>query len=746
MLVILLASIIGIILGLYLRFYLSIVLYFFLIIASLFCKKYKLKIIILIICSLIFNIYTNYQIHKFDTKYQDGEIASNYKIISYREEKEYYDKYIAKNDTGDKFLIYIPHSDELKKGTKIYAKGEYQMPDKVRNTGGFNYRRYLNSQKIFGSVYIKNYEVVEISKFNLIYMIQDDIYQSLARLFPKNEMGLILGMMIGETKYISEDILNDFKNTGITHLLAVSGSNVVFVVLMVEYIFKKFIGKRATYFVSIFFLIIFMLISGASASVARATIMMILVILANIFYLKSDTSSNISFSALVLLIINPLTIYDVGFILSFGGTIGIVLFSKDFERLFKRFGKLSETLSVTVSAQLVLTPIMLYYFNTFSIFSIITNLIVVPISGMITIFGFFIYIISKISFPLAKFLSNSLYVLVRFPIAVSNIFSKISFSNIQVVTPNFFEIILFYIVIWCLMKKIPLNNKTKFIAQHKEYRYINKKVIFITVIIFILLETMYYKVPRNYVDIRIVDVGQGDCIYIKTDSRKNILIDGGGSERSSYDVGENILIPYLLDMRVNTIDLIISSHSDADHLDGLITVLEKMNVKKFVIAKGALGYDKAFEIAKRKNVQIIEVTKGDMIEVGNVKFTVISPEKRIDNSNVNEYSLVVKMIYKNKSMLFTGDIGESTENILTNVKSDILKVGHHGSIYSSSEKFIKKVNPDISVISVGKNNSFGHPAEIVVDRLKRTSKVYMTSKLGEIKIKMYKDKIKLNNF
>ena len=668
MLIYLIFSIMGILTGLYLEFTLSMVLYFSLLLFSLFILKVKKLEILISICLLIgFNLYTANLINSYDCRYIDGSfIDGEFEIVSYRNVKDYYDKYIVKSNENNKFILYLPHGDELKKGTVINLSGEFNLPDLARNTGGFNYRRYLNSQKIYGVIRAKNYYVSNLAKFNLIYYIQDEISKSFARLFPKNEMGLIIGMMIGETKDISEDVLENFKTTGITHLIAVSGSNVVYVVVLVQFLFKKFFGKRATYFISIFFLILFMLISGASASVCRATLMIILSICADIFFLKSDTFSNILTSAFILILLNPLVIYDVGFILSFGGTLGIVLLSKDFTKFFKKLGKLNETLSVTCSVQLILAPIMMYYFNTFSILSIVTNIIVVPISGSITILGFAVFIISKISFPIAKLIANSLYVLATFTIWVANIFSKIPFSLIRTITPNVFEIFLFYFVVFYFANSMR-GKKYRFIgeAQNNETKVTkilaNIRLIWVIafIVVFAFSEIFYYRFPRNYLDIRGIDVGQGDSVLIETDSRKFILIDGGGSE--NYDVGENILLPYLLDRRVLNIDTIFSSHSDADHLNGIITALENMHVNNVVIGKGALGYEKLYQIAESKNVKVIEVQKGDILEIENLVFEVLSPSIEMDNSNVNDYSLVFKLIYGEKSMLFTGDISSAAE-------------------------------------------------------------------------------------
>ena len=641
------------------------------------------------------------------------------------------------------FIIYIPNGIDLKKGEIIHIQGELVLPELSRNTGGFNYRRYLNSQKIYGSIFVDKYYIRDINNFNLIYYLQDEIYMSLSRLFPKDEMGLILGMMIGETKDISEDVMNSFRETGITHLVAVSGSNVMYVLVLVQFLFNKVIGKKNTYFVSIIFLIIFMLVSGASSSVIRATIMAILTIVANIFYLKSDTISNISLSALILMIINPLIIYDVGFVLSFGGTIGIVLLSGDFEKIFLKFGKISDTLSVTCSAQIILAPIMMYYFNTFSILSILTNLIVVPISGSITILGFIVFVISKIYFPLARILANCLYTLASFTIWVSQIFSKVPFSTIKVFTPNIVEIIFFYFIIFYLIGRFKIKtDRYNFISPNASKNFKKRmKISIVLIILLVSIELIYYNFPKNYIDIRCIDVGQGDAILVKTNKNKNILIDGGGS--MTYDVGENILVPYLLDMRTTHIDAIFSSHSDEDHLNGILSAIENFSVGKIFIAKNAYGYDELYKLAKAKSIEICEVTKDDVIKIDDAIFKIIAPDRSIDDKDVNAYSLVFKLIYGDRSMLFTGDINQDTELKLQNVKSDILKVAHHGSNTSSGLAFLYKVKPKVSIIQVGKNNKYGHPNEEVLKRLKKFSDIYTTADWGEIKIRMYKNKVSI---
>lgn len=743
---ILFASVIGIIQGLYIDFDLCIVLYFFAIALCVISKNLDKKLIFCwIFVMLIFNIYTKISINNFDNKYKEGAVNDTYKIISYKEETLAYDKYKAKNSSGDKFLIYLPKGEEIKKGRVISAKGDLVLPDTKRNSGGFDLRRYQNSQGIFGSVFVDKYEIIKLEEFNLIYYLQDMIYTSISSLLTKEESALVLGMMIGETKDISDEIMTSFEQTGITHLVAVSGSNVVYIMLFVTFVFQKLIGKRYTYFVSIGFALIFMLVAGGSASVVRATIMMIMTLIANIFYLKSDTISNISFSAMILLIISPLIIYDVGFILSFGGTLGIVAISKELKKKFLKFGVgIADTLSVTVSAQLILAPIMAYYFNTVSILSVFTNLIVVPFSGAITILGFITFILSKIFIPFAQILAYPLYCLSLFTIYIAKILSQIPFANIKVVTPNIFEIIVFYLAIFVFIKKINLSEYLPFI-KHEKNRFIggeknnSKKIIAILVLALIISEFVIMIIPKGYVELNAIDVGQGDGFYIKTSNNKKILVDGGGS--ATYDVGENILVPYLLDKRVMCLDTLIISHSDDDHMLASLTMLDTIKVKNIILAKNSLGFDELYKKAKEKNIKIIEVLKGDEIIIDDVVFKIISPDKTMKNEDVNEYSLVVKMIYGKSTVLFTGDIGQDTEKKLYDLEADILKVGHHGSKNSSSEDFIHKVKPKISIISVAKNNKYGHPSEEVLKRLIKFSQIYTTKDLGEIKTRIYKDKV-----
>lgn len=655
-------------------------------------------------------------------------------IVSNVIENDYYNKYYAKNEEKDKFILYFKKekNSKFKIGDKINIFGEYSIPDVSRNYGGFNYRYYLNSIETYGTIKVKKYDLISNKTKNIIYMLQNSITENLNKLLSKNQAGILNGMLIGETNGISDKVIDDFKNSGITHLLAVSGSNIVLVIVISKFIFSKIFGKKHSWVFIISFIIFFVCVSGASPSVVRAALMAILEILAGLLIKKSNSINNLFLSALIILLINPVSIINVGFILSFAGTIGILLLSEQISKKLKKYIKIDmllENLSVTLSAQIILFPIMAYFFNSISLISLITNLLVLPISSILTVMGLMLFVLSTIYFPLAKLISIPLKYLINYIMIIAKACSKLSFLNITVSTPSVFEIILYYTIVWMI-----INRK----------KVVLKRGIVCVVVFLIIMVKVHDIIPKKYIEVSSVDVGQGDCFFIKTSRDKKILIDGGGSETSDYDVGKNVLLPYLLDRRCKKIDLIFISHAHADHIDGIMTVIEKLKVRKVMIGVQNLNDEKIkklYEICKKRDVEIKTIMAGESIKIDDLFFDILYPARSVKDNNVNNLSLVIKLRYGSKSMLFTGDIETHGEDkIDANIKADILKVAHHGSNTSTSEKFLKRVSPQISIISVAKNNVYGHPNKAVVERIKRFSdKLYMTKDSGEINIRIYKN-------
>lgn len=298
------------------------------------------------------------------------------------------------------------------------------------------------------------------------------------------------------------------------------------------------------------------------------------------------------------------------------------------------------------------------------------------------------------------------------------------------------------VIVTLKRKKEVRHTEKKFLKIEKKLKFfiLNPKWIILFCGILLLINYAFSITPQDF-KIYFVDVGQGDCCFITTKTLKNILVDTGGS--NDYNVGKNVLVPYLLDRRVKKLDYVFISHFDTDHSLGCAKIIENLTVSNLILNKQLEEndiYKHIVSIAKQKKVNLIYVKAGDVITLNGVKIKILHPqEKLIAENSINNNSIVFKLEYKSFSILFTGDIENIAEEVILskniNLKADILKVAHHGSKTSSSQRFIEAVSPKIALIGVGKNNMFGHPNREVIERLQSYgTKIYRTDECGEISI------------
>lgn len=460
--------------------------------------------------------------------------------------------------------------------------------------------------------------------------------------------------------------------------------------------------------------------------------MAILTLFSGIVYRKSDVYTNISVAALITLIFNPYSLLDLGFQLSYGGTIGIIIFIKRIQEKksnSKVINYIKQMALVSVYANIIIIPIMMYHFNTVSLTFIISNIMASTILGIIVITGFLFIIASITVKPLIRLIAIFIKPILSILIKISQICSKLPFSSILVVTPYIFNVISYYaIILYCIKSK--KNNKCK--------------IIICLLIVLILINFIIYIFPQK-LRIFFIDVGQGDSTLIITPDKKTVLIDGGGSD--SFDVGEKVLLPYLLDRRILKIDYVLISHFDTDHCGGILTIMEKVKVKNIIISEQAEhseNYERFKKLMINKKIRLIEVKKGDKIKIGRYsEFKILFPPSRLLSENpLNNNSIVAQFNYNNFKMLFTGDIEKLAEQQIlktekAEIRADILKVAHHGSKTSSIPEFIKAVRPKIALIGVGKNNTFGHPNQQTIKNLENIKcRIYRTDLQGEIIIKI----------
>lgn len=605
------------------------------------------KLILILITFTISFTYICVLEKSFKTKYKNikEKIKVEAIVISNVKEKEYKDEYIIKVKTinsnkkydGTNLKLSIKsNKNKLEYGDKIIFTGEFEEPEVQRNYGGFDYKQYLKTQKIYGLVTTNKIEKIEKGKYNKLLILINKINQKIVdnsnKILEKEEASLLTGILIGNKDNLSKDIQESFRNSNLSHMLAVSGAHVTYVILGITFILKKSkTNKRISKIITIFLLILFIYLTGGTPSVTRACIMAIYIIFASLIYKKPQILASISISILIILIINPYKILDVGMQLSYGGTIGIIYLSKIIEEnmknkiekvkqkkinqgkieqkeikyevsqiqekeinktetkkviikkqfISKTINKLTtsikEMMIVSISANLIIFPIVAYHYNTISLTFFISNILAGPILGLIIILGFITIFISFISVQISKIPAIILSIFIKLLMLIANLSESLPLSKIYAKTPNIFIIILYYTILTIVIYLIRCRGRACLYPNRKGRRFeknllnklkdkkLQKRLISITLTIILIFQIT--KTLPSALKIYFIDVGQGDSTLIITPNHKTILIDGGGNENSeSYDVGKNILIPYLLDRGITKLDYIFISHFDSDHV------------------------------------------------------------------------------------------------------------------------------------------------------------------------------------
>lgn len=330
---------------------------------------------------------------------------------------------------------------------------------------GFDYRQYLKTQKIIGIANIKQEDItiVEQNQANwistAIFQLRNSILQKIDTILPQKTKGVCTALLLGDKTFLEKEIQNSFKQSSLSHMLAISGAHISYLLLAITTFLEKLkLHKRWSKIVSIVFLLFFMALVDFTPSVTRAGIMSILVLLANILFLKSNVYQNLAISSFIILVINPYTLFDIGFQLSFGGTIGIILFqTKNREKAQKWYTKLMQNckqiVRVSIYANLIIFPIMLYHFNTVSVTFLLSNLLASPILGVSLIMGMIFIILVIICKPIAQLFSHILNPILQLFIQIANISSKLPLSQILLPTPKLWQILLYYILLFFIYSK-----------------------------------------------------------------------------------------------------------------------------------------------------------------------------------------------------------------------------------------------------------------------------------------------------
>lgn len=488
-----------------------------------------LKIILILIIG--WGLYLNIAlVLSFDKKYpEEADLVAVVEVVSGKIEKEKSNSYTVKilnsnlEKTQDtKIIVYTDKSCNLHYGDVIQISGTFSKGAKSRNYKGFSYRDYLKQSKIYGSVYMKNPQVLghKNGLFEKIFVLKTKLYEVLDKLYEENENAFLKGILLGDSSSLEDDIKENFKNSSMSHVLAISGMHVSYVMIGVQLILDKIMNRRKLKnYIMIGILGFFVVITGMAPSCLRACIMSMMMLLSQNFYRKNNFYVTILFTFLLLILMNPYHIFSVGMWLSFGGTLGIVLFHKFFKRFIEcKFKIKSKFLKsflgvflVSFSAQILILPIMIYCFNTISFTFFVSNLLIYFLVGPLLALGYMSLILGVFLPAIGKFLTIFEQFLILILFKIAEFCSILPFSKIQVATPDFWEIVLYYVVIvgmLCLFQRRKFqclrfalgNGFRKFFVK-------NGKKAVIAMTVFLTCFQLIRFIPKN-LRIYFVDVDQ----------------------------------------------------------------------------------------------------------------------------------------------------------------------------------------------------------------------------------------------
>ena len=715
----------------------------------------------------------------------EGKIISP-KDISYKKNKikfylkatkaEIFNKTIF--DINSKILINIDYDKNIeniiKIGNEIKIKGKLRTPKEATNPYQFNYKKYLANNDCYSVLYSDNdtIKLIKTSSFNHDFKnnwyhvlnkfekTREKIIKQHSKNIKSPNLEVLGGIVFGnETINPDENIKESFKNSGLLHLLAASGLNVALIYGIWWWIASL---TKLPYKISILtggaFVVLYTFMTGFPPSILRACLMLLFVLFGKLIDRDADSVALISFVGFLILLFNPKMFFDVGFQLSFAVTFGLIVCCpiiidkfKNQDKIYKekyknktRFEKyilflfspanLASLICVPLVAQLWVVPLQMHYFNNLAPMSIFANIAVVPFIGILSFIGFLssiLALIPKISDLCVLIFDTIANPLISLLIKISEFFSSFKFSLVATSGFDIFQIFLF----WILILLFILNLKNNF----KKTKHI---LIFFSCIIIFLFSFVKPDYFKNNLEIIMFDVENADCFLIKTPKNKHIMIDTGKIIYQSGNSALNVVLPYLRNERIKTLEILEITHFDSDHCGGALDLLKNIKTQKVIIQKeqtkskisaAIMKYIKEnkinYSIAKNNN--LIYEEKDLKIKTYKANFN------KNDDKYDNEESIITLLTYKNKNYLFMADCGiEGFNQIAKNIKGDIeiLKVGHHGAKNVINQAMLNKLKPKYALISTGLNK-FNHPHYTTIIMLNSNNiKTISTKNYGFVKI------------
>ena len=640
-------------------------------------------------------------------------------------------------------------TEEIPVGTAVIMSGRLERISGPGNPGGFDSRQYYACEHIY---YCLKDGIIEKKSEN--YSFYGEFLAKLRKKFcyslemaAGEQAPFFEAIVLGEKSELEDEQKLRYQMAGIMHIIAISGLHVSILGTGLYNLLKKAgLGIWLSGLIVLIVMLQYGILTGASVSALRAVCMLFLSVGAKILGRIYDSLTALSIAAILLLLDAPAYLYSSSFLLSFGAVLGIGLVIPALETLLEPKSKLAKAILSSAAIQIAMLPVLLYFYAEVSLAGIFLNLLVLPTAGVVLISGLLAMLTGMLYIPAARILALPGRVLLIVYEKCCEIVEKLPFCTWIGGKPLWWQMVIYY----CLLLLVLFLSrywKVKKLAVRRSLC-----VVFLALGILIL-----GKIPSRCLVITALDVGQGDCILAEVPGGGNFVIDSGSSSRNK--VAQYDLIPCLKAKGIRKIDGIFISHTDGDHISGVLELLELIDknltaiqVKTLILPgwKNMPEEGKRLEkLAENCGISVIKGTAGQRFCFGEVEFSVLSPEPGATGENVNEEAMVIQLENKEFKALFTGDIGEETEEKGMDMWEDVtlLKVAHHGSRYSTCQDFLDRVKPELALISCSKNNTYGHPSKEVIDRLEAAGcQVEYTMKSGAIEVMTDGRWVKVKNF
>lgn len=647
------------------------------------------------------------------------------------------DKINGKEVTG-KTLVTFTGNDfsNLQIGDNYEFSGKLRTPFKAGNPSQFDYGKYLRNFDTFTVFYTDNAKLLngrltlKWKFYQNLNKLRNKIINVHAKYLKSPNLEILGGIVFGDDAVAPPDYIKaSFVNSGLLHILAASGMNVAFIYGFWVFFMRRIRAPfKLTVLTGMGVVIIYTFMTGLGASVIRAALMLLFILAGKLIDRDAHTVSLLAFVAMLMLIYNPAFINDVGFQLSFIVTFGLlttanVIFEKYKESKIPDW--LIAAILIPVIAQIWVAPIQMFYFNTFSTYSVLANVLSMPFLSVISFGGFvssIIAILTPFTDKICMFSDIILNFILNILVFISDFFAGLPHSLLTTTHPNIFQLFIYYGIVLF----VTMSIKTVF----------NKRLVSTCILLFTILLLSLINIPSNDLQIIAFDVQNADCFLIKTPRNKYFIIDTGrAGYKGSKAQANSIIIKYLKDRGIKNIEGMIITHFDNDHSGGAVDIMQNLNVKQV--------YINSFEDKSMTSTNIYKTLKELKIpsQIPNNNKSIYSENSLnmqtylAEAEEDNEKSIITLLSYKDFDMLFTGDAGTDAFNQL---KKDIphnievLKVGHHGGPNVVSSEMLNHLNTKVSVISTGPN-AFGHPNKGTLDILRKTD-IYRTDRHNSIKI------------